>query len=188
MAVRRRHSRSHGVRLMSSGPGRCGVAGARPVRNSCLGQARGCVHPFGCSRGRLLREHGAGSRAGSVPALRSPKVPRKRRHQFTSGLRSAHDPLGCRRAATLTLARECLRSAGRGSVPTSLPGGQLHRADMRAVPGLPAGLPPGLWTRHGPIATDRDRHFGSTPSPAASRPMCAARGADGCGRRGRCWR
>jgi hypothetical protein len=29
------------------------------------GQARGCVHPFGCARGWLLRGHGAGSRAGS---------------------------------------------------------------------------------------------------------------------------
>ncbi len=37
----------------------------RPLRSSCPGQARGCVHPFGGARGWLPRGHGAGSRAGS---------------------------------------------------------------------------------------------------------------------------
>ena len=43
-----------------------GLWGVRaPCAVRVLGQARGCVHPFGCARGWLLRGHGAGSRAGS---------------------------------------------------------------------------------------------------------------------------
>ena len=62
------------------------VVGLWGVRAPCavrvLGQARGCVHPFGCARGWLLRGHGAGSRAGSginqtvgPPAGRGPVKP-----------------------------------------------------------------------------------------------------------------